>query len=437
MNVLDLDPATTRGWACDDAVQAEVERRLAEAQALDAEIRDLVKARRLDKARLCDRLARMRQERLHEPLNYATFADYAVAVGAATSPRAARQQADLAQRLEGLPALRGVFTAGQADWTKLREAVTAATSETDADWARRVVTDSYDQVRAAAREARGEAPTQRISFELPLEVVIRFRRFVDAVGERLAQRVTNAEAFEMMLETAARSEPPGRRPEGGSTPDASSSPDPRPVMCPRGQGTDAVPPDQPPEGLSASARRMDDDSVPPPSATLVGYVCERCDQTAAVGPNGRPVLLDPARAATLACDAVIQEASGRRRRRIPPRIRSLVYVRDGGRCRVPGCGAAGFLHQHHEGPGGWREVGNDPDRLCLLCFGHHLQRHKGLLRIAPLGAGRFRFFRADGWELTEGPGANGTTTVARPPEHSPAADPEAERAVERERAEAG
>jgi hypothetical protein len=147
------------------------------------------------------------------------------------------------------------------------------------------------------------------------------------------------------------------------------------------------------------------DRIPPPSGTLVGYVCERCDEVSVRGPNGL-VPLNPARAGLLECDAVIQEADGRRRRKIPPRIRALVHVRDRGLCRVPGCGATGFLHQHHEGEGGWRKTGHDPDKLCLLCLGHHRQRHKGLLTIEPLGGGQFRFLRADGRELG--------TTKARP-----------------------
>jgi len=401
MQRLELDPSTSEGWAFDEAVQAEVERRLADACALDAEIRAIVQARRLDRVRLCDRLARMRREGLHEPLNYGTFAEYAVAVGAATSHRAARQQSDLAEQLELLPELRAVFEAGDADWTKVREAAEVATPATDADWAQDVVSLSYDEVRAKAKEARGEPPTRRISFELPLEVLVRFRQFVDSTGERLGQRLTNVEAFELLLETAARSEP-----------------------CPRGQTQEA---EQVPSDAGSTevvdADEGDEDRpvvvggraarIPPPSATLVGYVCELCEETSVQGPHGL-VLLSPARAALLACDAVVQEADGSRTRRIPAKIRSLVYARDRGTCRAPGCGAQGFLHEHHEGLGGWRETGHDPDKICLTCVGHHTQRHKGFLRIEPLGGGQFRFVRSDGQELVAGPGANGTTTTTAP-----------------------
>ena len=153
--------------------------------------------------------------------------------------------------------------------------------------------------------------------------------------------------------------------------------------------------------------------IPPPSATLVGYVCELCEETSVQGPHGL-VVLSPARAALLACDAVVQEADGSRTRKIPAKIRALVYARDRGTCRAPGCGARGFLHEHHEGLGGWRETGHDPDKIVLTCLGHHTQRHKGLLRIEPLGGGQFRFVRSDDQELVAGPGANGTTTTTAP-----------------------
>lgn len=401
MQRLRLDPSSTEGWAFDEAVQAELEQRLSEAQALDAEIRELVCTRRLERVRLCERLAHMRLEGLYLALNYATFADYALAVGAATSHRAARQQADLAEQLEALPALRAVFASGDADWTKVREAAQAATegAGTDADWAQLVVSCSYDEVRARAKEERGEAPTRRISFELPLEVLVRFRQYVDSTGERLGKRLTNVEAFELMLETAVRAEPCPRGQESEAE---------RSEPCPRGQESQAEAEAVEPPTVEAGAAR-----IPPPSATLVGYVCERCRATSVPGPDGL-VLLDPARAALLECDAVLQDADGARTRKIPPRVRSAVYVRDRGACVVPGCGARGFLHQHHEGLGGWRETGHDPDIVCLLCFGHHQQRHQGLLKVEPLGGGRFRCRRADGQELVAGPGANGTTTTTAP-----------------------
>jgi hypothetical protein len=379
-------------------VQAETERRLAEAQALDAEIRALVQAQRLDRVRLCDRLARMQREGLHALLDFPSFADYAVAVGAASSPRAARQQADLAEQLERLPALRKVFETGAADWTKVREAAPVATAATDARWAEDVVALSYDEVRAKAKEERGQAPTRRLAFELPLEVLVRFRQFVDSTGARLGRRLTNAEAFELMLETAVRSEPCPRGHEAATNES----------VAPPAEAEDA------PGDVTATIAAAEAPRIPPPSATLVGYVCELCEETCVEGPEGL-VLLDPARAALLVCDAVVQEPDGRRSQRIPPRIRAMVYARDRGRCRVPGCGARGFLHQHHEGAGGWRETGNDPDGIVLTCFGHHQARHMGLLTIEPLGGGRFRFVGANGQELVAGAGANRTTTVHAPP----------------------
>jgi hypothetical protein len=65
---------------------------------------------------------------------------------------------------------------------------------------------------------------------------------------------------------------------------------------------------------------------------------------------------------------------------IPQRIRNLVWARDRGRCRVPGCRATRCLDIHHIRP---RCEGGDhaPANLLVLCSGHHKLHHAGLLSI--------------------------------------------------------
>ncbi|MDB4959134.1 MAG: endonuclease [Myxococcales bacterium] len=65
---------------------------------------------------------------------------------------------------------------------------------------------------------------------------------------------------------------------------------------------------------------------------------------------------------------------------VPPRTRKLVWVRDHGRCRVPGCRSSRFLEVHHilhRVDGG----DNSPRNLLILCDGHHLALHEGKLQI--------------------------------------------------------
>lgn len=90
----------------------------------------------------------------------------------------------------------------------------------------------------------------------------------------------------------------------------------------------------------------------------------------------------------LACDitlrAVVERDGrpvrfGRRRRTIPPILRTLIEHRDGG-CRVPGCGQRRWLHVHHIVH--WANGGStDPSNLVAFCPHHHRLLHAGRLKI--------------------------------------------------------
>jgi len=65
---------------------------------------------------------------------------------------------------------------------------------------------------------------------------------------------------------------------------------------------------------------------------------------------------------------------------IPPSVARLVWRRDGGRCRVPGCRSARGLELHHlvhRADGG----GHDASNLVLACSACHQAHHAGTLTI--------------------------------------------------------
>jgi len=77
---------------------------------------------------------------------------------------------------------------------------------------------------------------------------------------------------------------------------------------------------------------------------------------------------------------------------IPRRVRSRVWARDEGRCRVPGCRATRNLDVHHivhRADGGT----HDPENLIILCSGHHALHHEGLLAISGRAPDRLQFAR--------------------------------------------
>jgi hypothetical protein len=113
-------------------------------------------------------------------------------------------------------------------------------------------------------------------------------------------------------------------------------------------------------------------------------LCRRCGQGWQEG-GGAQIAIEPAAVERAMCDAqhigsIDGAAPERASRDIPPSTARLVWRRDGGRCRVPGCRSARGIEVHHlihRANGGGHEASN----LCLLCSSCHLAHHRGALVI--------------------------------------------------------
>ena len=113
-------------------------------------------------------------------------------------------------------------------------------------------------------------------------------------------------------------------------------------------------------------------------------VCERCHQGWQDG-AGAKIAISPAAVERATCDAqhigsVDSAIPERAHQDIPPSVARLVWRRDGGRCRVPGCRSARALEIHHlirRIDGGSHDACN----LCLLCSSCHRAHHNGILTI--------------------------------------------------------
>lgn len=84
---------------------------------------------------------------------------------------------------------------------------------------------------------------------------------------------------------------------------------------------------------------------------------------------------------------------------IPNKTRELVWARDQGRCRFPGCRATRNLalhHVQHQAHGGGHEAWN----LIVLCNGHHTLLHDGVLSITGHAPDALVFMR-DGKRLVD------------------------------------
>ena len=98
---------------------------------------------------------------------------------------------------------------------------------------------------------------------------------------------------------------------------------------------------------------------------------------------------------------------GRRRRTVPKRMRRVLELRDGGRCRFPGCAVrhCDAHHVQHWAHGGETRL----DNLVLLCRFHHRRVHEGGFGVHVAGGSGgtsgaiVRFWRPDGTEIPNCP----------------------------------
>ena len=142
-----------------------------------------------------------------------------------------------------------------------------------------------------------------------------------------------------------------------------------------------------------------------PQHRIVYMKCDTCERAVQVS-RGQHVEISAAALARAECDAEIERrvsSNGKTRTKvtstIPRPVRKLVWARDEGRCRVPGCRATRNLDVHHIIH---REHGgtHDPWNLLVLCSGHHTLHHDGLLSITGRAPDELRFER-DGRRLVD------------------------------------
>ncbi|MBX3465647.1 MAG: HNH endonuclease [Planctomycetes bacterium] len=342
--------------------RAQLEETLDEARRIDALIADVVRRERQATAELAYLLLHAERCDVHRAFGHTRIGKYAVARGFVTSDRKARELIALAQELERLPRMRLDFRAGQVDWTKARTVAPVATPETEERWLDLAKTCTNRQLEVLVAEAKGQEAPVRRTFKQTKEQAGWLDEALRLARLNSDRPLTDEQALE--------------------------------VVC-RGYA----------EGVASRAGEG-------PAYRIVIHKCE-CGAPATLRGRDGPVELSPASEAAAKRDAEVHDlrtGTGKVTKTIPDRIRRLVMDRDGGVCKVPGCGARGRLHIHHE-PG--REAtGHDPDHMLLACDRHHPDRHEGYIEIKGDARVGFRFFLADGTELTGAPAP--VAPVSRP-----------------------
>jgi 5-methylcytosine-specific restriction endonuclease McrA len=258
----------------------------------------------------------------------------------------------LARQLDKLPAVREAVVSGELGYTKAREIISVATSETQDTWlkaAKGTRKELIREVKKAKRAAKvdpaqGELLPSSPPVVAPRELPVRFQ--VDLTPEQEARRSALVERLhklggvptdraELMLEALAAlletKELQGQK-------------------CPRGH---------------LSSR--------PPVQIHVHENAETGRMTVQTDAGERE--LSRAETERMRCDAAVCEHGGRNTITIPPQVRREELARDRYRCRAPGCGRTRFLEVHHLVS---RQHGgsNRPENLMTLCAACHRLWHE-------------------------------------------------------------
>jgi hypothetical protein len=334
----------------------------------------------------------------HAHFGFASFWEYSEQL-LGLGRRATEEKLRVAGALEELPALADALHSGELTWSAVRELTRVAVPETEREW---LVVALGKTAREVERWVSGLAPGDRpnarrrrefvrhvLRFEVGAETLAIFREAMRMLQKQSDHRLNDDEALlTMAREILGGPGDVGRASYqivvtqcedcGRGFQHANGEPlalDPAIVeMCHCDAQHVTIP--QARETISRAATAADA-AVEPRSdahADAIGGLDRGDVRGDAVGDRGlRP--------------RATQDTA--------PAIRREVFLRDRGRCVVPGCRNASYLDLHHldlRSEGG----SNDPDNLVVLCGAHHGALHRGRLQIDGTVAKGIRFRHADG-----------------------------------------
>ncbi|HET6202765.1 MAG TPA: HNH endonuclease signature motif containing protein [Planctomycetota bacterium] len=338
------------------------------AEEVDRRIRAAHRRRRRAERALAFYLREARDRALAEARGFADVFHYA-SLAADLSPAETSRLLEIAEPLARLPRLAEAFASGELPLSKVRAIGRIASPETEVDWlaeSRHLPAWALETLAERARfgDTPAEARARPAPAEAPEELPFVLR--------------LSAQAHALLTEAIRR-----LRRETGSLEEALVSF--ASTLLERTGAKPGNPPDQP--------------SPAAPPFQWVLYRCEACGGTEAGGGQGA-THVGRELADVAACDAEFVDLGkgASRSRTIPPRIRRAVWLRDRGRCRVPGCRNSLWADVHHVR---WRSRGGDhrPENLVVLCTVHHAAVHEGRLGMEVAPGGVLSWRHADGGDF--------------------------------------
>jgi hypothetical protein len=277
------------------------------------------------------------------PLGMVSALDYLERV-LGYAPRTAQERLRVARALGDLPQLTAVLSTGDLAFSSVRELTRVATPATEAAWIAAATGKNLRQVEEIVADHRpGDQPddppdpqarTHIVRFELSAETfaLLRQTRTVldDEHGTNLPDDAFIAALCSASLDDAPTTEPTGRA-----------------------------------------------------KYQIALTLCARCRAGTQEG-AGVQVPINPAAVDRALCDAqhigsLDESTPDRAYQDIPPSVARLVWRRDGGRCRIPGCRSSRGLELHHivhRADGGGHDISN-VILTCSRATRHDQRRSRG------------------------------------------------------------
>lgn len=246
------------------------------------------------------RFAELHQRQWFRGLGYASVYHYAREELGFSDSRTA-QLVRLSKDVQRLPRLKQAIQDEKIPWTAARTVGRVATPENEAEWVERAQRTSRRQLERDAKRKRRPQPAAQTSL-VPSDAL--------PAGDPPVWF-----GFQLTAEEAARAQR---------------------LMERNGQDRKTL--------FLAALDALEGKRAETAPVQLMAYRCEACEGVGVPTPSGMR-RLSPLRAETASCDAEVVDREGRKRSRIPPRLRRQVLARDGHRCVR--CGRTGFLHIHH------------------------------------------------------------------------------------------
>ncbi len=281
------------------------------------------------------------------PLGMVSALDYMERV-LGFAPRTAKERLRVARALGALPELERALETGELAFSAVRELTRVASATTEHDWIERARGKNLREIEElVAGHQQGDMPddpptpelrTHRIELEVSAATFARLRQARAALADEHGRHLDDDDFVAALAECSLE----GRARQPGTA-----------------------------------------------KFQVAISVCPKCRAGSQDG-AGAVVAIDAATIERAECDAqrigtVDGEAPARAMQDVPPATARLVWRRDHGRCRVPGCRSARGLEIHHivrRADGGSHE----PTNLVLLCSACHKAHHDRRLTISGMAA---------------------------------------------------